>query len=330
MPGRGPRRPCNGVARCRALTMSRSVALYFAWMPAILTASPHKAMSAAIIAANSSGVLPSGSTPNAASRSANVASLAARDTSFAIRSTVSRGAAAGAISPFQVSALNPGNPDSAKVGTSAICRTRFSLDTASKRMAPLFACDIASDSVEIDGNVAGDDVGQRRRATLVAHGGHLEACAFEKQHRREMTQTAEYRSHIVQFVGAATGIVDEFSKRIRRYAGMDDQNVRIGPNDADGSKIFDRSYAVFVVTGRIAICDGLPISSMCPSADERATASAATAPTAAGRFSTTNCCPNASPRGCAIRRAMPSLLPPGAKGTMILTGFCGQICERAD
>src|SRR5262249_28639871 len=77
MPGRGPRRPCNGVARCRAVTMSRSVALYFAWMPAILTASPHKAMSAAIIAANSSGVLPSGSTPNAASRSANVASLAA-------------------------------------------------------------------------------------------------------------------------------------------------------------------------------------------------------------------------------------------------------------
>src|SRR5215510_13714973 len=78
-----------------------------------------------------------------------------------------------------------------------------------------------------------------------------------------------------------------------------------------GAKSFTGSYAVFVVTGRIAICDGLPISSICPSADERATASAASAPTAAGRFSTTNCCPNASPSGCAIRRAMPSLLPPG-------------------
>src|SRR5262249_29680642 len=97
-----------------------------------------------------------------------------------------------------------------------------------------------------------------------------------------------------------------------------------------GAKSLTGSYAVFVVTGRIAICDGLPISSICPSADERATASAATAPTAAGRFSTTNCCPNASPRGCAIRRAMPSLLPPGAKGTRILTGFCGQVCERAE
>ena len=102
---------------------------------------------AAIIAANASGVLPSGSTPNAASRSANFASLAVRDTSFAIRSTVSVGIADGAISPFQVSARKPGNPDSAKVGTSAICGTRFSLDTASRRTAPLFACDIASDNV---------------------------------------------------------------------------------------------------------------------------------------------------------------------------------------
>jgi hypothetical protein len=26
---------------------------------------------------------------------------------------------------------------------------------------------------------------------------------------------------------------------------------------------------------------------------------------------------------------MPSVLPPGAKGTMILTGFCGQTCDYA-
>src|SRR5262245_37119114 len=97
-----------------------------------------------------------------------------------------------------------------------------------------------------------------------------------------------------------------------------------------GARSFTGSYAVFVVSGMITICEGLPISSICPSEDERATASAASAPPAAGRFSTTNCCPNASPRGCAIRRAMPSLLPAGAKGTRILTGLCGQVCERAD
>src|SRR5262249_24683825 len=131
IPQRGAIRPCPGRTPRRRL-------LYFGWMPAIVTASPHKAMSAAIIAANSSGMLPSGSTPNAASRSAKVASLTARDTSFAIRSMVSLGIAEGAISPFQVSALNPGNPDSAKVGTSV---------TASRRTAPLFACDIASDKV---------------------------------------------------------------------------------------------------------------------------------------------------------------------------------------
>src|SRR5437660_10316469 len=116
-------------------------------MPAILTASPHKAMSAAIIAANASGVLPSGSTPNAASRSANFASLAARDTSLAIRSTVSVGIADGAISPFQVSALKPGNPDSATAGTIGIGGTRFSLDTATRPLDPLFACGMASDKV---------------------------------------------------------------------------------------------------------------------------------------------------------------------------------------
>src|SRR5262249_38030363 len=183
---------------------------------------------------------------------------------------------------------------------------------------------------EIDGNVTGDDVGQRRRATLVAHGGHLESCAFEKQHRREMTEAPEYRGHVVQFVGAAAGIVDKFGKRSCWDARVDEENVRIGPDDADGSEIFHRVIRRFRRYREIAICDGLPISSICPSADERATASAASAPTAAGRFSTTNCCPNASPSGCAIRRAMPSLLPPGAKGTRILTGFCGQICERAD
>jgi hypothetical protein len=37
-----------------------------------------------------------------------------------------------------------------------------------------------------------------------------------------------------------------------------------------------------------------------------------------------NCCPNVSAKRAATMRAMPSLFPPGAKGTMILTGRCGQ------
>ena len=75
------------------------------------------------------------------------------------------------------------------------------------------------------------------------------------------------------------------------------------------------SYGVFVIAGMIAICDGVPISRVCPSAGARATASAAIAPAAPGRFSTTNSWPKVSPSGWAISRAMPSVLPPGAKGT---------------
>src|SRR4029077_13408949 len=80
---------------------------HFSCTPAILIASLHIAMSAAIMAANSTGVLPSGSMPKAARRSADFPSLPARETSFAIRSMVSLGTAAGAIRPFQVSTLNP-------------------------------------------------------------------------------------------------------------------------------------------------------------------------------------------------------------------------------
>src|SRR5258708_36450703 len=97
-------------------------------MPAILTASPHKAMSAAIIAANASGVLPSGSTPNAASRSANFASLAALDTSFALRSSVIAGIAQGAISPFQASGLEHGKHCAPEVGIVGTCRSRLSVE----------------------------------------------------------------------------------------------------------------------------------------------------------------------------------------------------------
>jgi hypothetical protein len=55
-----------------------------------------------------------------------------------------------------------------------------------------------------------------------------------------VAQASEYGRHIGQFARLAAGIVDEFGKRRRRYASVDDQNIRIGPNDADGSKILDR------------------------------------------------------------------------------------------
>src|SRR5262245_27203716 len=52
------------------------------------------------------------------------------------------------------------------------------------------------------------------------------------------------------------------------------------------------------------------------------------APPAPARFSTTNCWPSFSFSHCAVVRAMPSVLPPGANGTIRVTGRCGQDCAR--
>src|SRR5262245_56929769 len=71
--------------------------------PRDLTVSAHKAVSAAIMALNSSGVLPRGSAPYWLRRATNCGSLTARVTSAATLSTISFGVAAGAMSPFQVS-----------------------------------------------------------------------------------------------------------------------------------------------------------------------------------------------------------------------------------
>src|SRR5205807_2581351 len=108
--------------------------------PVDLITSAHTAVSAAISAANSSGVLPSGSAPYCSSRAMNCGSLTARPISAAILFTMSFGVPAGAISPFQVSTLKPGKPDSATLGTSGICGARWAPDTASRRTAPLVAC----------------------------------------------------------------------------------------------------------------------------------------------------------------------------------------------
>src|SRR5262245_21333508 len=71
--------------------------------PRDLTVSAHKAVSAAIMALNSSGVLPKGSAPYWFRRVTNCGSLTARAISAAILSTISFGVAPGAMSPFQVS-----------------------------------------------------------------------------------------------------------------------------------------------------------------------------------------------------------------------------------
>src|SRR5258706_4145313 len=52
-------------------------------------------------------------------------------------------------------------------------------------------------------------------------------------------------------------------------------------------------------------------------------------PIAPTRFSTTNCWPNTSLKRWQVSRAILSMLPPAAKPTNTLTGFCGHACASA-
>src|SRR6266853_4681229 len=69
---------------------------------------------------------------------------------------------------------------------------------------------------------------------------------------------------------------------------------------------------------------------VCPSAGDLAAISIPIIWPAPGRLSTTNCCPSDSESFCASARAMISVPPPAAEGTMKRTGFEGYpVCAAA-
>src|SRR5262245_59738800 len=131
---------------CRSEPHGRCQRGAYCLMPAVATASAHSGMSAAIMAANSRGLLPMGSAPYLARRSMTFGSLRARMTSVANVSMRAVGVPAGAMRPFHAVMVRFGKPDSPSVGTCEICGIRLLPDTASMRTAPLDACAIASDT----------------------------------------------------------------------------------------------------------------------------------------------------------------------------------------
>src|SRR5512141_3035177 len=107
--------------------MTRSFA-YSSLAPERRTTSPHLAESAFIVAANSSGVPPAGSSPILANFSLNASDVSTLLIAALSLSTIGRGRPAGAITPVQVGARYPGTPASAIVGSSG---------KAGERAAPL-------------------------------------------------------------------------------------------------------------------------------------------------------------------------------------------------
>ena len=84
------------------------------------------------------------------------------------------------------------------------------------------------------------------------------------------------------------------------------------PTTLIGAKSFCGSKFTLFMAGAMVSAGCTPQSSVEPSGAARATASAAIAPLAPSRFSTTNCWPNVSAKRCAVMRAMLSELPPAA------------------
>ena len=95
-----------------------------------------------------------------------------------------------------------------------------------------------------------------------------------------------------------------------------------------GTKL-SSAYAVLVSSGSTTSAFGVLTSRVWPSGCARATCETPMAPPAPARFSTTTDWPSASPSAGARVRATTSRLPPGAKGTTSVTGFCGNFCARA-
>src|SRR5262245_63810881 len=105
-------------------------------MPPVRITSPQRLLSAAINAANSSG-LPSGScSPCLLKRSRTSGTSNALRVSALSQSTVARGVPAGAMSPNQAPPWSAAKPTSAEVGTSGSTGFRCGDNTASARTCP--------------------------------------------------------------------------------------------------------------------------------------------------------------------------------------------------
>src|SRR5262249_20708273 len=109
-------------------------------MPPVRITSPQRLLSAAINAANSSG-LPSGScSPCLLKRSRTSGTSNALRVSALSQSTVARGVPAGPMSPTQAPPWSAANPTSAEVGTSGSTGFRCGDNTASAHTCPDSAC----------------------------------------------------------------------------------------------------------------------------------------------------------------------------------------------
>ena len=102
-------------------------------------------------------------------------------------------------------------------------------------------------------------------------------------------------------------------------------NSRSGevPTSEMGVKSLSKSYGSLAVTAGAMAWGNSTRAMVYPSGAALAAASVPMRPDAPDRLSTITLCPSDSPMRCAMARAMASVLPPGAHGTISRTGLSG-------
>ena len=104
---------------------------------------------------------------------------------------------------------------------------------------------------EIDRDVPADQVGQRRRRTLVGNVGQLHARHRGEQFGAEMDAAADARGRIIQLAGIALGERDQLGDRFRRNGGVHQHDQRAGRDQADRREILARVVADIRIERRI-------------------------------------------------------------------------------
>src|SRR5262245_19338523 len=173
-------------------------------------------------------------------------------------------------------------------------------------------------------DVPGHHVGQRRRRALVVNRLEFRARERLEQLHVEVAARPDPERPVVELVRFLLGERDELLDVVHRQRGIDDQRVVDGHEPRDRRETLDR------IIGQLGVEAGIDDERHFRPDQQRVavgrglvTYSAAIWLLAPGLFSTMTCWPQASVKRCASVRPSASVTPPGAAGTMIVTGLVG-------
>ena len=227
--------------------MPTCIASFYGLRPASDTASVHIGISAAIMAVNSSGVFPSGSTPRTVRRAAISGSLTARATSAEKRSTIALEVPAGASGPFQTMALKPGKTgfaDGRDVG-----RLRRTLQARDRQHADRPALGLLqriAQQREHGRHVSGDDVAHGGRIASVTDRGHFQTGPREKHLHRQMDDAAGAALGVSELFRLRLHPGDELGHGLDRHVLIHDQHRTVGQGGADRNEVLHRVVGHFL------------------------------------------------------------------------------------